>query len=65
MDQTVVDLTEATGVQAGDRATLIGKDGEQIITVTEFSSVAGSIPWESLSTLTKRVTRTYRGLRDV
>lgn len=65
MDQTVVDLTEAIGVQVGDRATLIGKDGEQIITVTEFSSAAGGIPWESLCTLTKRVTRTYRGLRDV
>lgn len=65
MDQTVVDLTETGQIQPGDRATFIGKDGTQTMTVAAFSASAGSIPWESLSTLTKRVTRTYRGLRDV
>lgn len=64
MDQTVIDLTDATGITAGDRATLIGKNGDEMITATEFSRAGGSIPWESLCTITKRVARTYTGLRD-
>ncbi|MGC6456240.1 MAG: alanine racemase [Coraliomargaritaceae bacterium] len=65
MDQTVVDLSDCKNAQLGDRATLIGNDGQEAIPVSEFSKQAGSIPWESLSTLTKRVTRTYQGLREV
>ena len=65
MDQTVVDLTDCKNAELGDHATLIGVDGIESISVSDFSKQAGSIPWESLSTLTKRVTRTYQGLREV
>lgn len=64
MDQTVVDLTETNGIKPGDLATLIGQNGKETVTAAEFSQKAGSIPWESLCTITKRVTRTYIGLRD-
>lgn len=64
MDQTVIDLTDAPEIQTGDSATLIGRNGGHGISADEFSKAASSIPWESLCTITKRVTRIYSGLRD-
>lgn len=66
MDQTVIDITdleEAPGV--GDSVVLIGTSGEQTIRINEFSSQAGSIPWESLCSITKRVERVYLGSREI
>ncbi|MGB0415495.1 MAG: alanine racemase [Coraliomargarita sp.] len=65
MDQTVIDLTDAKGVQPGDSVTLIGRSGEQSISVTDFSSKAETIPWETLCSITKRVSRIYTGLREI
>jgi len=60
MDQTIVDVTDLPAVEAGDRVTLIGRDGEAEIGVTEFSRWAETIPWETLCSVTKRVPRIYR-----
>jgi len=65
MDQTIVDVTDLAEVRPGDRAVLIGKDGDETITATEFSQAAGSIPWETLCSVTKRVTRVYTGGREI
>ncbi|MGK0464530.1 MAG: alanine racemase [Lentimonas sp.] len=66
MDQTIVDITELKEVvRSGDRATFIGKDKEAEITASVFSQVAGTIPWETLCSITKRVERVYVGSREI
>jgi alanine racemase len=65
MDQTIVDVTDCPRAAIGDAATLIGKDGPCEITTTEFSESARTIAWETLCSVTKRVTRIYTGSRDI
>lgn len=65
MDQTIVDVTHCPKAAVGDIATLIGQDGSCEITTTEFSQTAGTIPWETLCSVTKRVTRIYTGSREI
>jgi alanine racemase len=60
MDQTVVDVSAAHGVQAGDQVTLVGRQGDAQISVAEFSHWGETIPWETLTSVTKRVARIYR-----
>lgn len=65
MDQTVVDVSDCPETQTGDAVTLIGRDRSSEITAGEFSQNSGSIPWETLCSVTKRVTRVYIGSRDL
>ena len=66
MDQTIVDITDLKSiVRSGDRATLIGKEKEAEITTSAFSKKAGTIPWETLCSITKRVERVYVGSREI
>ncbi len=60
MDQTIVDVTDVTGVAAGDEAVLIGRQQGAQIDLAEFSRWADTIPWETLCSVTKRVPRLYR-----
>lgn len=60
MDQTIIDVSALPEISPGDRATLIGRSGKRSITVSEFSRKAGTIPWESLCSITQRVHRVYR-----
>ncbi|MFA6289893.1 MAG: alanine racemase [Opitutaceae bacterium] len=60
MDQTIVDVTDVPDVCAGDEAVLIGRQNGEEISLTEFSRWADTIPWETLCSVTKRVTRLYR-----
>ena len=66
MDQTIVDITDLkSAVRSGDRATLIGKEKGAEITTSAFSKKAGTIPWETLCSITKRVERVYIGSREI
>jgi alanine racemase len=60
MDQTIVDVTDVNGVVPGDEAILVGRQGTQEITLAEFSRNADTIPWETLTSVTKRVPRLYK-----
>ena len=60
MDQTIVDVTDVTGVIAGDEAVLVGRQQDSRIDLAEFSQWADTIPWETLCSVTKRVPRLYR-----
>ncbi len=60
MDQTIVDVTDVPGVTCGDEALLVGRQGDQEITLSEFSRAADTIPWETLTSVTKRVPRLYK-----
>ena len=60
MDQTMVDVSAHPDITVGDRATLIGRQGEAEITIGAFSRWADTIPWETLTSVTKRVPRVYK-----
>ncbi len=59
MDMTVVDITGADGVQVGDTATLIGTDGDGVITLDEVADLAGTISYEILTGFTARMPRIW------
>ncbi len=60
MDQTIVDVTDVPGVETGDAVVLVGRQQGEQIGLTEFSRWAYTIPWETLTSVTKRVPRLYR-----
>ncbi len=60
MDQLLVDVTDAPEVQAGDTATLIGRDGGAEIPAEEVAERCGTITNELLSRLGNRALPVYR-----
>ncbi len=59
MDQLTVDVSDIPGVQQGDIATIIGRDGNEEITAESVASMAGTITNELLSRLGNRIERVY------
>ncbi len=59
MDIMMVDVTNIPDVCVGDTATLIGRDGDEIITVEEVASLADSFNYEMVCRVSKRVKRIY------
>jgi len=60
MDQTIVDVSAVPTVAVGDEVVLVGRQGDEMIPVTEFAQWAETIPYEILCSVTKRVPRVYR-----
>jgi alanine racemase len=64
MDMTTVDVTDVAGVQVGDEVVVLGAQkgplGEDEITAREIADVQGTIPWEVLTQVSRRVPRFYR-----
>ncbi|NUP90964.1 MAG: alanine racemase [Candidatus Sumerlaeia bacterium] len=61
MDYLMVDVGRVPGVSVGDEVVLIGASGGERVTVKELADRAGTIPYEILTRLGKRVARTFRG----
>lgn len=59
MDQFMVDVTEIPGVRFLDRVTLVGRDGEERISVEELSALSGRFHYEFVCCLGKRIPRVY------
>ena len=59
MDLTLVDVTDIPGVSVGDEVTLIGRSDGCSITAAEVAQAIGSIPYEVLCSIGKRVPRIY------
>ena len=59
MDQIVVNITDLTNVQVGDVATLIGGDGNVSIDAQELADKSGTIAWDVLTGIGRRVERLY------
>lgn len=59
MDQLVADVTALPEVKPGDTVTLIGRDGQDAITAGEVGSWEGTIHYEVVCALSKRVPRVY------
>ena len=59
MDQMMVDVTEIPLVRQGDTVTLIGVDGDEEISMDDFSKLSMRINYESVCDIGKRVPRIY------
>ncbi len=64
MDQTIVDVSDEgfRDLRAGEEVVLVGRQGPDCITAVELAARAGTIPWETLTSITKRVPRVYVGM---
>ena len=60
MDLIMVDVTEIPNVSSGDEVILVGKQGSEEITVDEIARKIGSISYEVLCSVGKRVPRVYK-----
>lgn len=59
MDMTVVDITRAPGVEPGDVATLVGRDGDETISLEEVADHASTVNYEILTGLGPRLPRVW------
>ncbi len=59
MDQMMVDVSALPEVKRGDVVTLIGQDGEGRITADDLAAWEGTINYEVVCALSKRVPRVY------
>ncbi|HLZ93858.1 MAG TPA: alanine racemase [Candidatus Dormibacteraeota bacterium] len=60
MDAITVDVSDIDGVELGDVVTLIGQDGEEKISAEEVGRWSGTISYEVLTSLGRRVEIVYR-----
>lgn len=60
MDMIVVDITDVEGVSVGDEVVLLGSQDSERITLHEISEWAGTITYEILCGISKRMPRIYR-----
>lgn len=59
MDMCMIDVTEAPGVQVGDTVTVIGQDGDESISWDDWADKLGTISYELVCGVGKRVPRVY------
>ncbi|HVC31975.1 MAG TPA: alanine racemase [Chloroflexota bacterium] len=57
MDMCMIDVTDVPGVRPGDEVVLIGRQGQDEITVAEAARKLGTIPYEVVTQLLARVPR--------
>jgi alanine racemase len=64
MDMAMIDLTEIPGASARDEAVVLGSQdgplGRDAIGADEIAAHAGTIPWEVMTSISRRVPRFYR-----
>ena len=60
MDSMVVKLEESDYVRIGSEVVLLGKQGEEEISIEELAEKANTIPYEILTRIGKRVQRIYK-----
>jgi alanine racemase len=64
MDLTMLDVTDIDGVSAGDECVALGTQkgplGQETISASEVAEVMGTIAWEVLTNVSRRVPRFYR-----
>jgi alanine racemase len=60
MDQLMLDVTHIEGVREGDLVTIVGPDGGHTLTFDEMAELSGTINYEKVCLIGKRVPRVYR-----
>lgn len=59
MDQCMIDVTHVKNINVGDEVILFGKDGNDSITVEAVAALMGTINYEVLCVIGKRIPRVY------
>ena len=59
MDQMMVDVSAVEGVKRGDTAVLVGRMGEEFVSVEELADKAHSFNYEFVCSVSRRVPRLY------
>ncbi|MCA9482819.1 MAG: alanine racemase [Nitrospina sp.] len=59
MDLSMIDVTAIPGVQEGDEVVLFGKQGEASISIEEVAGWCGTLPYEIMCGVGKRVPRVH------
>ena len=59
MDQFMVDVTEIGDVKKGDEVTLLGRDGDEFISIEEIGNLCGRFSYEFACDISPRVPRVY------
>jgi alanine racemase len=59
MDQMMVDVTDIPNVQIGDTAVLIGRSGDEEITVDYIAGLMGTLNYEIICGISRRTPRIY------
>jgi alanine racemase len=59
MDMLMIDVTDVPGSVVGDVVTLIGGDGAEQISVDDLARWAGTVNYEILCGISKRVPRAF------
>lgn len=59
MDQFMVDVTEVGDVKKGDEVTLLGRDGDEFISIEEIGDLCGRFSYEFACDISPRVPRIY------
>ena len=59
MDQFMVDVTDIEGVSNDDEVVLIGRSGDERISVEDIAAIMGTINYEVVCQLGKRIPRVY------
>lgn len=60
MDQMMIDVTDIPQAAVGDTVTLFGRDGDEEITVDSIAARLGTINYELVCIIGKRVTRVFK-----
>jgi len=64
MDMSMIDVSDIPGAQVRDEAVILGPQegplGKDVLTVDELAEHAGTIPWEIMTHISRRVPRFYR-----
>ncbi len=60
MDQSSIDITHIPDVRTGDEVVIIGKQGKEEITTEDVARKLGTINYDVLTSITRRVTRVYK-----
>lgn len=65
MDQTMIDITDLPeeirdDIRPGEIVTLIGQDGDEIITADEIAGLCGTIGYEIVCGISKRIPRIFK-----
>lgn len=59
MDQCMIDITGEANCRAGDEVVLFGRQGDQFIPIEELADKAGTINYEIMCNINRRVPRVY------
>jgi alanine racemase len=60
MDMSMIDVTDVPNVSLRDEVVVLGTQEKQVIAADELAAQAGTIAWEVLTSISRRVPRFYR-----